>query len=223
VSSPARQILYIAAIALAIAALVFVLRKDDVVSPQTSIDTAAPAMDAATETEAATATLEALGRGRSIEDRPPIPESEEEVRSAIPSVMEPHTIREPAPDLPVLKAPLDPSQVNGTGGAGSQSDAPGEVRSPGVRIAGGAIDPADGGPGDSDFYEPGMPPEYGAPTSDVSDEDMLGTDVVVASPEGDDPQVPDVPPEDLGPGTNYPAPEDSDPGIDYPAPEDSGA
>ena len=74
-----------------------------------------------------------------------------------------------------------------------------------------------------DQKQPNPATEHGAPASDFGDEDMIGTDVVVSSPEGENPQAPDIPPEDLNPGTSYPAPEDSDPGIDYPAPEDSGA
>jgi hypothetical protein len=214
VSLSVRQLTYLAAIVLAIAALVLLM-------PRSEVDRSAP--DVVTPIPgAATVTIESGSQGLTIDDRPVFPEDTEFVRVANPGGEEPHTMRKPDPKVPALQAPLDESAISGTGGAGAMPVAP-ATGSPGGRIAGGAIDPAGSGPGGSDFYEPGMPPEYGAPIVDVSDEDMGGVDIVVASPEGEDTQAPDLPPEDLNPGINYPAPEVSDPGIDYPAPEDSGA
>ncbi len=210
-----RQLTYLAAIVLTIAALVFLTSRSEV--DRSAPDVLTPTPGAATPSGAP------RSEGLTIDDRPVFPEDTEFVTVANPGGEEPHTMRKPDPKFPTLQAPLDESAISGTGGAGATPVAPVATGSSGGRIGGGAIDPLSSGPGGSDFYEPGMPPEYGAPISDVPDEDMGGVDIVVASPEGGDTQAPDVPPEDLNPGMNYPAPEASDPGVDYPAPEDSGA
>lgn len=214
---------YIAASVLALAVMAFLMSRDDqdrvVHDRESSVPEASTSMSGSRGSGSAE---ESVSGGLTIDDRPVFPENTEFVRVVNPGGEEPHTTRDDGPELPTLRAPLEQALAGGTGRPGSVPVSPESTVGRGVRIAGGAIESSDAGPGESGFYEPGMPPEYGAPLSDVPDEDMAGVDVVVASPEGDNPLVPDIPPEDLNPGTNYPAPEDGDPGIDNPAPEDSG-
>jgi hypothetical protein len=219
VSLSFRQVTYLAAIAVAIAALVFAILRNDQDRFAPGESPPAPAMESGKSEASSSVPTES---GLTIDDRPVFPDETEFVRVVNPGGEDPHTIRNEEGNERTMSAPLERALKGAAARSGSAAEVSVGPGSSGVRIAGGAIEPGDGGPGGSEFHEPGMPPEYGAPSSDASDEDMRGSDIVVVSPEADNPQVPDIPPEDLNPGTNYPAPEDGDPGIDYPAPEDSG-
>ena len=155
------------------------------------------------------------------EDRPQFPEETEFGRVPNPGGEDPHTIRRPELDVPILTAPLDEGALQ----QGSQRPATATTVEPRPNrtVGGGAIATSNGGPGGSEFFEPGMPPEFGAPRTGAAPEDLRGIDVVVSAPEAEGgPAVEPVAPEASDPGIDYPAPEADDPGIEYPAPEDSG-